>query len=155
MKAAIITFPGSNCDRDLRVAFASAGAEAVAVWHKDNALPDGTDLVAIPGGFSYGDYLRCGAIAAHSPIASAIRAHSDRGGYVLWKPGCIYCERLLRQLGDDTRVQWVNVRCDDVANDEVRSYNDGNELTPTAVVGDVVLSNPSAEQLKVALKARA
>ncbi|SDE89276.1 phosphoribosylformylglycinamidine synthase [Paracoccus isoporae] len=83
MKAAVITFPGSNCDRDLRVAFERAGAEVVKLWHKDEALPDGTDLVAVPGGFSYGDYLRCGAIAAQSPVAHAIRAHAARGGYVL------------------------------------------------------------------------
>ena len=83
MKAAVITFPGSNCDRDLRVAFDRAGAEVAQVWHKDDALPAGTDLVAVPGGFSFGDYLRCGAIAAQSPIARAIRAHADRGGFVL------------------------------------------------------------------------
>ncbi|MFD1797234.1 phosphoribosylformylglycinamidine synthase subunit PurQ [Paracoccus aurantiacus] len=83
MKAAVITFPGSNCDRDLRVALREAGADVVSVWHKDDTLPDGTDLVAVPGGFSYGDYLRCGAIAAQSPIAAAIRAHAGRGGYVL------------------------------------------------------------------------
>ena len=83
MKAAVITFPGSNCDRDLRVAFDRAGADVVQVWHKDDALPAGTDLVAVPGGFSFGDYLRCGAIAAQSPIARALRAHADRGGYVL------------------------------------------------------------------------
>ena len=83
MKAAVITFPGSNCDRDLRVAFDRAGAEVAQVWHKDDALPVGTDLVAVPGGFSFGDYLRCGAIAAQSPIARAIRAHAERGGYVL------------------------------------------------------------------------
>ena len=83
MKAAVITFPGSNCDRDLRVAFQRAGAKPVQVWHKDQALPEGTDLVAVPGGFSFGDYLRCGAIAAQSPIARAIRAHAARGGYVL------------------------------------------------------------------------
>jgi phosphoribosylformylglycinamidine synthase len=64
MKAAVITFPGSNCDRDLAVAFEQAGAEVVRVWHKDTALPAGTDIVGLPGGFSYGDYLRCGAIAA-------------------------------------------------------------------------------------------
>ncbi|WP_199260753.1 phosphoribosylformylglycinamidine synthase subunit PurQ [Paracoccus binzhouensis] len=83
MKAAVITFPGSNCDRDLAVALQQAGAEVSRVWHKDEALPAGTDLVAVPGGFSFGDYLRCGAIAAHSPIAGAIRAHAARGGYVL------------------------------------------------------------------------
>ena len=83
MKAAVITFPGSNCDRDLAVALAQRGADVTRVWHKDDALPDGTDLVAVPGGFSFGDYLRCGAIAAHSPIAAALRAHATRGGYVL------------------------------------------------------------------------
>ncbi|ABL71046.1 MULTISPECIES: phosphoribosylformylglycinamidine synthase subunit PurQ [Paracoccus] len=83
MKAAVITFPGSNCDRDLAVALQQAGAEVARVWHKDEALPAGTDLVAVPGGFSFGDYLRCGAIAAHSPIAGAIKAHAARGGYVL------------------------------------------------------------------------
>ena len=83
MKAAVITFPGSNCDRDLAVALEQAGAEVTRVWHKDDALPAGTDLVGVPGGFSFGDYLRCGAIAAHSPIAAAVRAHAARGGYVL------------------------------------------------------------------------
>lgn len=83
MKAAVITFPGSNCDRDLAVALTGAGAEVERVWHKDSELPAGTDLVAVPGGFSFGDYLRCGAIAAQSPIARALRAHAERGGYVL------------------------------------------------------------------------
>lgn len=83
MKAAVVTFPGSNCDRDLAVALEQAGADVARVWHKDDALPAGTDLVAVPGGFSFGDYLRCGAIAAHSPIAAALRDHATRGGYVL------------------------------------------------------------------------
>ena len=83
MKAAVITFPGSNCDRDLAVALKAAGADVARVWHKDDALPPGTDLVAVPGGFSFGDYLRCGAIAARSPVARAIRDHAGRGGYVL------------------------------------------------------------------------
>lgn len=83
MKAAVLTFPGSNCDRDLAVAFEQAGAEVHRVWHKDTNLPDGIDVVAVPGGFSFGDYLRCGAIAAQSPIGAAVRAHATRGGYVL------------------------------------------------------------------------
>lgn len=83
MKAAVITFPGSNCDRDLAVAFEQAGAEVVRVWHKDAELPAGTDIVGLPGGFSFGDYLRCGAIAARSPIAQAVTDHATRGGYVL------------------------------------------------------------------------
>ena len=83
MKAAVVTFPGSNCDRDLAVAFEGAGFAVARVWHKDSALPQGVDVVGVPGGFSFGDYLRCGAIAAQSPISAAIRAHADRGGYVL------------------------------------------------------------------------
>ena len=83
MKAAVITFPGSNCDRDLAVAFEQAGASVARVWHKEAALPAGTDIVGIPGGFYYGDYLRCGAIAAQSPISAAVRGHAQKGGYVL------------------------------------------------------------------------
>jgi phosphoribosylformylglycinamidine synthase len=83
MRAAVITFPGSNCDRDLRAAFQMAGFDTVAVWHKDADLPSGVDIVGIPGGFSYGDYLRCGAIAAQSPICRAVADHAGRGGYVL------------------------------------------------------------------------
>ncbi len=83
MKAAVVTFPGSNCDRDLAVAFEAAGFEVARVWHKDTALPVGVDVVGIPGGFSFGDYLRCGAIAAQSPIGAAVRAHADRGGFAI------------------------------------------------------------------------
>ncbi len=83
MKAAILVFPGSNCDRDLAVAFRNAGAVVDMVWHKDTALPEGTDIVGVPGGFSYGDYLRCGAIAAQSPIIGALKAHVERGGFAV------------------------------------------------------------------------
>lgn len=83
MKAAVVTFPGSNCDRDLAVAFERAGFEVLRVWHKDTELPHGVDVVGVPGGFSFGDYLRCGAIAAQSPIAVAVKGHAARGGYVL------------------------------------------------------------------------
>jgi len=83
MKAAVITYPGSNCDRDLAVAFRDAGAEVVTVWHKDTSLPEGVDVVGVPGGFSFGDYLRCGAIAARSPITAALAAHVERGGYAI------------------------------------------------------------------------
>ena len=83
MKAAVVTFPGSNCDRDLAVAFEKAGFKVTRVWHKDRALPHGVDVVGLPGGFSFGDYLRCGAIAAQSPIAAAVQRHAQRGGYAL------------------------------------------------------------------------
>lgn len=83
MRAAVLVFPGSNCDRDLAVAFERAGFTVDMVWHKDASLPDRTDIVGIPGGFSFGDYLRCGAIAARSPITAALKAHVERGGYAL------------------------------------------------------------------------
>ncbi|SDG01144.1 phosphoribosylformylglycinamidine synthase subunit PurQ [Sulfitobacter delicatus] len=83
MHAAVVVFPGSNCDRDLAVAFEAAGAKVSMVWHKDSELPEGVDIVGVPGGFSYGDYLRCGAIAANSPICRSVAAHANRGGYVL------------------------------------------------------------------------
>ena len=84
MKTAVIVFPGSNCDRDAQVALRRAtGTEPAMVWHKDGTIPDGTDLVMVPGGFSYGDYLRCGAMAANSPVISQLHAHAERGGYIL------------------------------------------------------------------------
>ncbi len=83
MRAAVIVFPGSNCDRDLAVAFEQAGFAVDMVWHKDAALPEGVDIVGVPGGFSYGDYLRCGAIAAQSPICKAVVDHTQRGGYAV------------------------------------------------------------------------
>lgn len=83
MKAAVLVFPGSNCDRDLAVGFRMAGFDVTMVWHKETALPDGMDVIGIPGGFSYGDYLRCGAIAAQSPIMGAVAAFATRGGHVL------------------------------------------------------------------------
>jgi len=84
MKSAVIVFPGSNCDRDLAVALTQAtGRQTQMVWHKDAALPDGLDIIAIPGGFSFGDYLRCGAIAARAPIMRAVVEFANRGGLVL------------------------------------------------------------------------
>ena len=84
MKTAVIVFPGSNCDRDAEVALrAATGQDPAMVWHKDGTIPAGTDVVMVPGGFSYGDYLRCGAVAANSPVISQLRAHAERGGYIL------------------------------------------------------------------------
>lgn len=83
MKAAVIVFPGSNCDRDLAVGLERAGARVQMVWHKDTDLPRGLDLIGIPGGFSFGDYLRCGAIAAQSPITRAVVDFVHAGGHAL------------------------------------------------------------------------
>ena len=83
MRAAVIIFPGSNCDRDLVVAMRKNGIQVSTIWHKEQDIPKNLDLIAIPGGFSFGDYLRCGAIAAQSPICRAVLQHANRGGYVL------------------------------------------------------------------------
>jgi phosphoribosylformylglycinamidine synthase len=82
MKSAVIVFPGSNCDRDGFSVLQSTGNDPVKVWHRDTKLPK-VDLVYLPGGFSYGDYLRSGAMAAQSPIMQEVKKHADAGGYVL------------------------------------------------------------------------
>ncbi len=80
MKAAVIVFPGSNCDRDCKVAIErSTGASVDMVWHGETTLPSGLDLIVLPGGFSYGDYLRCGAMAALSPVMTEVKAAAGRG----------------------------------------------------------------------------
>ena len=84
MKAAVVTFPGINREQDVaRALKAASGRQATMIWHAETALPVGTDVVVLPGGFSYGDYLRCGAIAARAPIMDAVRSHAVRGGLVL------------------------------------------------------------------------
>ena len=84
MKIAVIVFPGSNCDRDLAVALETvSGARPAMLWHRESELPDGLDLIALPGGFSYGDYLRSGAMAARSPVMRAVVEAAERGVAVL------------------------------------------------------------------------
>ncbi|MCF4113449.1 MULTISPECIES: phosphoribosylformylglycinamidine synthase subunit PurQ [Dethiosulfovibrio] len=84
MNVAVVVFPGSNCDRDVVKAIKYAtGDEAELVWHGETELPGETDLVVLPGGFSYGDYLRCGAMAHTAPIMADVKRHADRGGLVL------------------------------------------------------------------------
>ena len=84
MKSAVLVFPGINRERDMsRTLKLVSGNETAMVWHAETELPRGTDLVVVPGGFSYGDYLRCGAIAARSPVMDAVRAHAAKGGLVL------------------------------------------------------------------------
>lgn len=83
MKSAVIVFPGSNCDRDVFTVMQREGLNPQYVWHDDATLPDGLDLVVLPGGFSYGDYLRCGAMAARSPIMQDVIRFANKGGHVL------------------------------------------------------------------------
>src|SRR5690349_16643649 len=80
MRTAVVVFPGSNCDRDLAVALEQVtGRKPAMVWHKEAELPEGTDFIGIPGGFSYGDYLRSGAMAARSPVMRAVKDAAGRG----------------------------------------------------------------------------
>jgi phosphoribosylformylglycinamidine synthase len=84
LRAGIVVFPGTNRERDMAIALERAtGRRPAMLWHRDAALPPGLDLVVLPGGFSYGDYLRCGAIAARSPIMRAVADHAARGGLIL------------------------------------------------------------------------
>ena len=84
MKSAVVVFPGSNCDRDMAVALEQiGGTRPIMVWHRETELPQGLDLIAVPGGFSYGDYLRSGAMAANSPVMRSVKDAADRGVSVL------------------------------------------------------------------------
>ncbi len=134
MKAAVVVFPGSNCDRDLKVAFERAGFAVDMVWHKDSALPSDVDIVGVPGGFSYGDYLRCGAIAAQSKICTAIKAHAERGGYVfgvcngfqvLTETGLLP-GALLRNAGLKYVCKTVQLRVETSASAFTQGYNAGD-----------------------------
>jgi phosphoribosylformylglycinamidine synthase subunit PurQ / glutaminase len=83
MQSGVITFPGSNCDRDMHDALSKISSKCHKIWHGDSQLPDNLDFIAIPGGFSYGDYLRCGSIAANSPIMVEVKKFAKKGGYIL------------------------------------------------------------------------
>jgi len=83
LKVAILRFPGTNCEFDTRYAFEKLGHETLLVWHENKSLPEAIDLVVVPGGFSYGDYLRSGAIARFSPVMEAVKAYAGQGGKVL------------------------------------------------------------------------
>src|SRR6185503_19574340 len=132
MKSAVIVFPGSNRERDVARALALVcGHEPAMVWHADTALPDGTDLVVLPGGFSYGDYLRCGAIAGRAAIMDAVRAHAGRGGLVLGVCNGfqILCEAgllpgvLLRNAGLKFLCREVHLRVEHSDSPFTRGYN--------------------------------
>jgi phosphoribosylformylglycinamidine synthase I len=122
MKSAVIVFPGSNCDRDAHDAIERVTGTAPAmVWHQETALPEGTDFVMVPGGFSYGDYLRCGAMASHSAIMPAIIAHAATGAPILGVcngfqiltecgllPGALMRNAQLKFVCEDTPVTVAN-----------------------------------------------
>ena len=104
MSAAVIVFPGSNCDRDCKVAIErSTGEQVEMIWHQETELPSGLDLIVLPGGFSYGDYLRCGAMAAQSPVMQAVKKAADDGVAVVgiaYKDEPVATRAFLDELGD-------------------------------------------------------
>jgi len=145
MKAAVVLFPGSNREGDVARALQVASGRAPdMIWHADTALPAGTDLVVLPGGFSYGDYLRCGAIAGRAPIMAAVRAHAERGGLVLGicngfqilcesglLPGVLMRNRDLRFV---CRMQHLRVERDDTK--FTRNYRTGQTIKVAIAHGE-------------------
>src|SRR5881394_767969 len=146
MKAAIVIFPGSNREHDVAMALKRAtGQEPVRVWHRDGSLPD-ADLIVLPGGFAYGDYLRCGAMAPHSPIMREVRARADRGTPVLgicngfqvlteagMLPGALLTKRTLTFICRDVHLRVENNQtiftCGYAAGQTIRvptAHHDGN-----------------------------
>src|ERR1700710_3098509 len=144
MKAGIVIFPGINRERDMAIALKqSSGREPRMIWHKETDL-DGIDLVVIPGGFSFGDYLRCGAMAARSPVMRAVHDHAARGGYVLGVcngfqilteagilPGALLRNASLRFLSMDC---WLRVERADTA--FTRQYQRGQTFRSVLAHGD-------------------
>jgi phosphoribosylformylglycinamidine synthase subunit PurQ / glutaminase len=137
MKAAVILFPGSNRERDAaRALHQATGKEPKILWHAEENLPPGTDLVVLPGGFSYGDYLRCGAIAARAPIMRAVERHAKRGGLVLGicNGFQILCEAgllpgvLLRNANRRFICKTQYVRVENAATPFTRGYAEGQAL---------------------------
>ncbi|KQT32841.1 phosphoribosylformylglycinamidine synthase [Sphingomonas sp. Leaf412] len=138
MRTAVIVFPGSNCDRDLAVALrAVTGVAPAMVWHRDTALPDGTALVAVPGGFSYGDYLRSGAIAARSPIMRAIVEQAGKGlpvlgvcnGFQVLTEAGLLPGALMRNAGLDFVCRDVALTVDGARTSFTRLYAAGERIT--------------------------
>ena len=137
MKTAVIVFPGSNCDRDLAVALRTVtGVAPAMVWHRDTDLPDGTALVAVPGGFSYGDYLRSGAIAARSPIMRAIVEQADRGlpvlgvcnGFQVLTEAGLLPGALMRNAGLDFVCRDVALTVENARTAFTRGYTAGERI---------------------------
>lgn len=136
-RAAVITFPGSNCDRDMATALeAVSGVPAIRVWHGDADLPERLDLVTLPGGFSYGDYLRSGAMAATSPIMRAVIAAAGRGvpvlgvcnGFQVLTEAQLLPGALLRNAGQRFVCRTVALRVENAASPFTSSYEKGETI---------------------------
>ncbi len=145
LRAAVILFPGSTREGDVPRALKQAsGAPPAIVWHDDRELPEGTDLVVLPGGFSYGDYLRCGAIAARARIMDAVRAHAARGGLVLGicNGFQILCEAgllpgvLMRNAGRRFICKMQHLRVENAATPFTRGYAPGQVIKVAIAHGE-------------------
>ena len=137
VRTAVITFPGSNCDRDMAVALERiSGTAPVRVWHGDADLPDGLDFIALPGGFSYGDYLRSGAMAARSPIMRAVIAAAERGvpvlgvcnGFQVLTEAGLLPGALLRNAGQTFICRTATLRVENDSSLFTRGYRKGQDI---------------------------
>ena len=136
MHAAVIVFPGSNCDRDLAVAFKAVGAKVSMVWHKDTSLPEGVDIVGVPGGFSYGDYLRSGAMAANSPIMRSIAVAARSGvpvlgvcnGFQVLTEAGLLPGALMRNAGQTFICRTVSLKVENAQSAFTRAYSADEEI---------------------------
>jgi len=145
MKSAVLVFPGINRERDMaRALKLISGRETAMVWHAEISLPSGTDLVVVPGGFSYGDYLRCGAIAARSPVMDAVRDHAAKGGLVLGVCNGfqMLCEAgllpgvLMRNAGLKFICRDVHLRVERSDSPFTRGYNAGQVIRVPVAHGE-------------------
>jgi len=137
LRAAVIVFPGSNCDRDIAVAIEQVtGRKPVMVWHRDSALPDGTDFIALPGGFSYGDYLRSGAMAARSPSMGAVSGAAERGvpvagicnGFQVLTEAGLLPGALMRNAGLSFVCRPVSLKVENSQSLFTSAYDSGEEV---------------------------
>jgi phosphoribosylformylglycinamidine synthase subunit PurQ / glutaminase len=138
MKSAVLVFPGSNCDRDLAVAIEQVTGRAPAmIWHRETQLPDGTGLIAVPGGFSYGDYLRSGAMAARSPIMQAVAEAAGRGlpvlgicnGFQVLTEAGLLPGALMRNAGLHFVCRPVGLRVENSQSIFTSAYQAGEEIS--------------------------
>ena len=137
MKAAVVTFPGSNCDRDMAVAIELvSGTAPLRVWHGDTDLPDGIDFIALPGGFSYGDYLRSGAMAARSPIMAAVVAKAEAGvpvlgvcnGFQVLTEAGLLPGALMRNAGQTFICRTARLRVENASSRFTSQWSDRQEI---------------------------
>lgn len=138
MRAAVIQFPGSNCDRDMAVAIRDVtGADTQLVWHGESGLPEGLDIIAVPGGFSYGDYLRSGAMAANSPIMKAVVAAANKGvptlgvcnGFQILTESGLLPGALMRNAGINFVCRDARLRVENDSSAFTSRYDQGEEIT--------------------------